>query len=58
MRFFRAVDDTLGVYHTHLCAGILGGMCTGLFATAEGCASFGLLTPGGAIEGNWRQVFP
>jgi ammonium transporter, Amt family len=53
---FQKVDDTLGVYHTHLCAGVLGGMMTGVFATAEGCAAFGLTTPGGAIEGNWKQV--
>jgi len=51
------VDDTLGVYHTHLAAGVLGGMCTGLFATAEGTAAFAALSPGGAIEGNWKQVW-
>jgi len=53
---FRKIDDTLGVYHTHAVAGFLGGICSGLFATADGCAAFGLTTPGGAIEGNWRQV--
>jgi len=51
------VDDTLGVYHTHLCAGVVGGMCTGLFATAEGCAAFAITNDGGAIEGNWTQVW-
>jgi Amt family ammonium transporter len=51
------VDDTLGVYHTHLVAGTMGGMMTGVFATTEGCAAFGLTTPGGAIDGNWAQVF-
>jgi Amt family ammonium transporter len=50
------VDDTLGVYHTHLVAGTLGGMMTGVFATVEGCAAFGATTPGGAIAGNWAQV--
>jgi Amt family ammonium transporter len=53
---FQKVDDTLGVYHTHLCAGLVGGMMTGVLATAEGCAAFALTTPGGAIAGNWRQV--
>ncbi|KAG7965140.1 hypothetical protein I3843_09G209500 [Carya illinoinensis] len=30
--FLQAVDDTLGVLHTHAVAGILGGALTGLFA--------------------------
>lgn len=38
-------------------AGFLGGFLTGIFATADGCAAFGLTTPGGAIEGNGRQVW-
>ena len=50
------VDDTLGVYHTHLVAGVVGGLFTGVFATTEGCAAFGLTNPGGAIDGNWAQV--
>jgi Amt family ammonium transporter len=56
LAFFKAVDDTLGVFHTHLVAGVVGGFLTGIFATAEGCAAFALLTPGGAIEGNGKQV--
>lgn len=56
-KLFHKVDDTLGVYHTHAVAGFLGGIMAGLFATAEGCAAFGLTTPGGAIEGNWVQVY-
>jgi Amt family ammonium transporter len=54
--FFKKVDDTLGVYHTHTVAGIVGGMMTGVLATTEGCAAFGLTNPGGAIDGNWKQV--
>ncbi|KAJ7953185.1 Ammonium transporter [Quillaja saponaria] len=30
--FFQSVDDTLGVFHTHAVAGILGGVLSGLFA--------------------------
>ncbi|MBU2739924.1 ammonium transporter, partial [Acidithiobacillus sp. ATCC 19703] len=54
---FRKVDDTLGVFHTHAVAGVLGGIMTGLLATKEGCAAFGLSNPGGAIDGNWHQVW-
>ena len=54
---FRKVDDTLGVFHTHAVAGLLGGVMTGLLATKAGCAAFALSTPGGAIEGNWHQVW-
>lgn len=38
-------------------AGFLGGFLTGIFATIDGCAAFGLTNPGGAIEGNGRQVW-
>ncbi|CAM6093414.1 unnamed protein product [Calypogeia fissa] len=31
-KFLLAVDDTLGVFHTHAVAGFLGGMCAGFFA--------------------------
>ena len=54
---FRKVDDTLGVFHTHAVAGLLGGVMTGLLATKAGCAAFALSTTGGAIEGNWHQVW-
>ncbi|XP_041020113.1 ammonium transporter 2 member 3-like [Juglans microcarpa x Juglans regia] len=30
--FFQSVDDTLGVFHTHAVAGILGGLLSGIFA--------------------------
>ena len=49
-------DDTLGVTHTHLVAGFVGGFGTGLWATKEGCAAFGLSNPGGAIAGNGIQL--
>lgn len=55
-KLFHKVDDTLGIVHTHLVAGFVGGMSTGLFATVEGCAAFGLTNPGGAIAGNGIQV--
>jgi Amt family ammonium transporter len=55
--FFRRVDDALGVVHTHMVAGFLGGFFTGIFATIDGCAAFGISNPGGAIDGNGRQVW-
>jgi len=55
VKFFQYVDDTLGVFHTHLVSGFLGGFMTGIFATADGSAAFGLLN-GGAVAGNGRQV--
>jgi len=57
MKWFTYVDDTLQVFHTHAVAGFLGGFLTGIFATAEGCAAFGATQPGGAIDGNGRQVW-
>lgn len=38
-------------------AGALGGFLTGLFATTEGIAAFADTNPGGAIDGNGRQVW-
>jgi Amt family ammonium transporter len=55
--YFRKIDDTLGIFHTHCVAGFVGGFCAGLFATIEGCAAFGLANLGGAIEGNGTQVW-
>ncbi|OJJ44261.1 hypothetical protein ASPZODRAFT_71698 [Penicilliopsis zonata CBS 506.65] len=55
--WFKKVDDVMGTVHTHMVAGTLGGFLTGLFATKEGCAAFGLTNPGGAIDGNGRQVW-
>jgi Amt family ammonium transporter len=54
---FRKVDDCLGVFHTHLVAGIVGGFMTGILATVQGSAAFGLTNPGGAIAGNGKQVW-
>ncbi|KAF4622825.1 hypothetical protein G7Y89_g14201 [Cudoniella acicularis] len=53
---FRHVDDTLEVFHTHFVGALVGGIGTGIFATATGCAAFGISNPGGAIDGNGRQV--
>ena len=55
--FTHYVDDTLGVTHTHMVAGALGGFLVGLFATPEGSAAFGLSNWGGAITGNGKQVW-
>jgi Amt family ammonium transporter len=54
---FRHVDDTLEVFHTHFVGALVGGIGTGLFATSTGCAAFGLTNPGGAIDGNGKQVW-
>lgn len=55
--FTHHVDDTLGITHTHMVAGTLGGFLTGIFATTEGCAAFGITNPGGAIDGNGKQLW-
>jgi ammonium transporter, Amt family len=55
--WFRNIDGYLGVVHTHAVAGFLGGFLVGLFATVEGSAAFVLTDPGGAIDGNGRQVW-
>jgi Amt family ammonium transporter len=55
-KIFNRVDDTLRVFDTHAVAGLTGGISVGFLATTRGCAAFGLPNPGGAIEGNWRQV--
>ena len=54
---FKRIDDTCGVFHTHLVAGVLGGFFTGIFATVDGSAAFGITNPGGAIAHNGRQVW-
>lgn len=54
---FNKVDDCLGVFHTHLVAGVVGGFMTGILATVQGSAAFGLTNPGGAIDGNGKQVW-
>ncbi|KAL2333859.1 hypothetical protein Fmac_015072 [Flemingia macrophylla] len=35
LAFFQSVDDTLGVFHTHAVAGLLGGILSGVFAKPE-----------------------
>src|SRR5437588_1137051 len=35
VRPFRNVDDTLGVIYTHGFAGLVGGLCVGIFADAK-----------------------
>jgi ammonium transporter, Amt family len=57
LSLFRHVDDTLEVFHTHFVGALVGGIGTGLFATSAGCAAFGLTNPGGAIDGNGKQVW-
>jgi Amt family ammonium transporter len=57
LAFFRAVDDTLGVVHTHAVAGFTGGFLVGIFATSQGSAAFALTNPGGGIDGNGKQVW-
>jgi ammonium transporter, Amt family len=58
---FRKVDDTLGVFHTHGVAAIVGGLGTGVLADpgmieyfATGKDSNFSVT--GGIFGNWHQV--
>ena len=51
------VDDTLGVTHTHMVAGFVGGFLVGIFSTPAGDAAFALTNPGGAIAGNGKQVW-
>ncbi|XP_047946508.1 ammonium transporter 2 member 3-like [Salvia hispanica] len=38
--FLQKVDDTLGVFHTHAVAGLLGGLLSGLFAKPDLLAMF------------------
>jgi len=56
LSFFRAVDDVLGVFHTHLVAGVCGGFLVGIFATSEGTVAFAALSTGGGITGNGKQI--
>lgn len=55
--FTHHVDDTLGIFHTHAVAGFVGGFLTGIFATSQGDAAFGLTNPGGAIDKYGKQVW-
>ena len=57
LSFFAHVDDTLEVFHTHFVGALVGGIGTGIFATVDGVAAFGDSNPGGAIDGNGKQVW-
>jgi Amt family ammonium transporter len=56
LSFFKAVDDVLGVFHTHLVAGLCGGFLAGIFATSEGLIAFASLAPGSGITGHGVQI--
>lgn len=56
MALFRHVDDTLGVFHTHAVAGLLGGIATGFLCTPAGAAAFGVPHNFGLLYGNPHQV--
>ncbi|KAK7853064.1 ammonium transporter 3 member 1 [Quercus suber] len=53
-KLLQKVDDTLGVFHTHAVAGLLGGILTGVFAEPELCNLFLPVTNsrGGVYGGN------
>ncbi|KAF8410357.1 hypothetical protein HHK36_002885 [Tetracentron sinense] len=65
--FFQKVDDTLGVFHTHAVAGLLGGLLSGLFARPTLLEKFygndlriGLvysLIEGNLIKGLWQMGY-
>ncbi|KAJ7533937.1 hypothetical protein O6H91_13G071900 [Diphasiastrum complanatum] len=54
MSLFQKIDDTLGVFHTHAVAGLLGGLLTGLFAEPTLCSLFPVVVTNsrGAIYGS------
>jgi Amt family ammonium transporter len=58
---FRKIDDTLGVFHTHGVAAVVGGVGTGILADPGMIEYFGTGTTSafsvtGGIFGNWHQV--
>jgi Amt family ammonium transporter len=58
---FRKVDDTLGVFHTHGVAAVIGGIGTGILADPGmieyfGTGSSSAVSVTGGIFGNWVQV--
>lgn len=55
--FTHHVDDTLGITHTHMVAGALGGFLVGIFAVPQGVYGFGTAQWGGAISGRGKQVW-
>lgn len=53
----QRIDDTLGVFHTHAVAGLLGGLLTGLFAEPHLCALFlPVSNSKGAVYGSGVQL--
>jgi Amt family ammonium transporter len=58
--FFRRIDDTLGVMHTHLFAGAVGGLMTGLLASPAMVVYSATRGTGvsvaGLVYGNPRQL--
>ncbi|XP_050370068.1 ammonium transporter 3 member 1-like [Argentina anserina] len=56
-RLFAAVDDTLGVVHTHAVAGLLGGILTGIFAEPTLCGFFLPATHSRGVVYGGIQVF-
>ncbi|PRQ44935.1 putative ammonium transporter, blood group Rhesus C/E/D polypeptide, ammonium/urea transporter [Rosa chinensis] len=56
-RLLTAVDDTLGVVHTHAVAGFLGGILTGIFAEPQLCALFLPATNSRGVAYGGIQVF-
>jgi ammonium transporter, Amt family len=53
---FRNVDDTLGVVYTHGCAGLMGGLLTGIFANAAMGAAPGLISGDGGHLLGWQAL--
>ncbi len=64
LRFFRKVDDTLGVVYTHGFAGLAGGLLVGIFADPNMALFYktsksGLQSGGsvaGVLHGNWTLL--
>jgi Amt family ammonium transporter len=62
VKFFARIDDTLGVMHTHLIPGAIGGLMTGLLADPEmilypGSGSTPAFSVTGLFYGNSKQFF-
>ena len=60
VRPFNRIDDTLGVLHTHLIAGALGGLMVGLLADPNvivypGSGKTASVVVTGLLFGNWQQ---
>jgi ammonium transporter, Amt family len=60
VRFFSRIDDTLGIMHTHLFAGAIGGLAVGLLANPNvvvypGTGNTAAFSVTGALFGNPKQ---